>query len=153
MKGLPAGRGASWISLVVKSRISMVIHQAGHKTLQDCNRRKRPCASISLSSSADLLETDSPSHTPTMRFHASTILAAALAVGGAKAQDCLDDKAAGTLATNFGLLISNYSHKLADKTVHPDFVDYSGMIAIHPGIINTSGSTYPMYLLIWLLQL
>lgn len=67
-----------------------------------------------------------------MRFHASTILAAALAVGSAKAQDCLNDNAAGTLATNFGLLISNYSHELADKTIYPDFVDYSGNIpAVH----------------------
>ncbi|KAI7314765.1 hypothetical protein KC315_g11291 [Hortaea werneckii] len=61
-----------------------------------------------------------------MRFHLSTILAAALAAGSAKAQDCLNDNAAGTLATNFGLLISNYSHELADKTIYPDFVDYSG---------------------------
>ncbi|RMY93028.1 hypothetical protein D0861_02171 [Hortaea werneckii] len=87
-----------------------------------------------------------------MRLYASTIIAAALAVGSATAQDCLDDNAAGTLATNFGLLISNYSNELADKTIYPDFVDYSGNAAICPRepSVNTlinSGGNAPMPLL------
>ncbi|KAI6827998.1 hypothetical protein KC367_g8070 [Hortaea werneckii] len=78
-----------------------------------------------------------------MRFYASTIIAAALAVGSATAQDCLNDNAAGTLATNFGLLISNYSNELADKTIYPDFVDYSESVNT---LINSGGNA-PMPLL------
>ncbi|RMY97992.1 hypothetical protein D0862_07790 [Hortaea werneckii] len=79
-----------------------------------------------------------------MRFHASTFLAAALAVGSAKAQDCLNDNAAGTLATNFGLLISNYSHELADKTIYPDFVDYSGNASESVNTLINSGGNAPV---------
>ncbi|KAK5125785.1 hypothetical protein LTR85_012061 [Meristemomyces frigidus] len=62
-----------------------------------------------------------------MRFSTSNgaglVALAALAFPSVNA--CLTYHDASTLATNFGLLVSSYSQKLANETLAPDFIDYS----------------------------
>ena len=68
-------------------------------------------------------------------MHFSTIAGAALFALTASADvistvtslltPCLTSSDANTLATNFGLLVSNYSGKLANQTLASNFQDYS----------------------------
>ena len=51
---------------------------------------------------------------------------------------CLSSTDANTLATNFGKLISNYSNKLANQTLTPDFVDYSESVN---SLVDKAGTT------------
>jgi len=56
---------------------------------------------------------------------------------------CLLESDANTLATNFGLLVSNYSQKLANETLAVDFTDYSESV----NSLIDNGGTAPQALL------
>ncbi|KAK3675350.1 hypothetical protein LTR78_004860 [Recurvomyces mirabilis] len=62
---------------------------------------------------------------------ATTVLSTASA-------QCLLQSDANTLATNFGKLVSNYSEALANKTLAPDFIDYSESVNT---LIDNGGDT------------
>ncbi|KAK1820744.1 hypothetical protein LTR12_004770 [Friedmanniomyces endolithicus] len=56
---------------------------------------------------------------------------------------CLLPSDAKTLSTNFGKLISNYSNKLANETLTPNFVDHSESV----NTLIDSGGSAPQALL------
>ena len=50
---------------------------------------------------------------------------------------CLSSYDANTLATNFGILVTSYSQKLANQTLASDFIDYSESVN---SLVDNGGS-------------
>lgn len=76
-----------------------------------------------------------------MKLTVAAILGSAFLVGANA--NCLTYKDASTIATNFGLLVSNYSQALANLTLTPNFVDYSESV----NSLIDNGGTSPKALL------
>lgn len=74
-----------------------------------------------------------------MRLSPITALAATLSLGSSLVSaNCLSYQQAHQLATNFGLLISDYSASLANQTLAPSYTDYSESVNT---LIDNGGSS------------